>query len=98
MIYYNIFANALQESAAELTGKALMSATMGELNRENSPFYFEDKLTEFLQYATLWQAIVLLDEADVFLEQRQDGPGNAADRNALVAGISHHSRFKRYKL
>lgn len=32
--------------------------------------------------ATIWQAVVLLDEADVFLEARTD---NSSDRNALVA-------------
>lgn len=31
---------------------------------------FEKELKKVLQYATTWKAIVLLDEADVFLEAR----------------------------
>ena len=49
-----------------------------------SPYVFEYNLKKILQYATLWQAIVLLDEADVFLEAR-DTSGRDGDRNALVA-------------
>lgn len=41
---------------------------------------------ELLHYATKWQAVLLLDEADVFLEKREDAEGHKADRNALVAG------------
>ena len=47
------------------------------------------ELRKCLQYATTWQAVVLLDEADVFLEARRD---NSPDRNALVA--SKHASFK----
>jgi hypothetical protein len=43
---------------------------------------FEMELKKCLQYATIWQAVVLLDEADVFLEARTD---NSSNRNALVA-------------
>lgn len=46
-----------------------------------SPYVFERNLKQVLQYATLWHAIVLLDEADVFLEAREADN----DRNALVA-------------
>lgn len=41
-------------------------------------------MKELLQYATLWKAVVLLDEADVFLEAREDDSNNI-QRNALVA-------------
>lgn len=43
---------------------------------------FERELKTVLRYATIWQAVVLFDEADVFLEARTD---NSADRNTLVA-------------
>lgn len=76
------------ESSAEVTRKALLSASMGELNKYNSPYYFERSLKRLLRFATIWGAIVLLDEADVFLEAREDGGGDAAKRNALVAGKS----------
>ena len=44
---------------------------------------FERELKKVLQYATTWKAIVLLDEADVFLEAREDSKN--PDRNSLVA-------------
>ena len=74
------------ESAAEITGKAVLTATMGELNQYDSAWYFEHSLKKLLQYATTWKAIVLLDEADVFLEARQYDSSGATERNALVAG------------
>ena len=74
------------ESVAEMTERAVISTTMGELNKANRPWYFENRLKEILQYATTWKAIVVLDEADVFLEARQDTPSDGGDRNALVAG------------
>ena len=52
----------------------------------------EEKLATIFQRALTWNAIVLLDEADVFLQQRavQD-----LQRNALVSGKSylHHHLF-----
>jgi hypothetical protein len=63
---------------------------MGELNKENMAWYFEVKLKEILQYATTWKAILLLDEADVFLEAREDGGGGSVERNAMVAGTTYY--------
>ena len=72
-----------------MTNKALICTTLGELNRENIPYIFERRLQEILKYATIWKAIVLLDEADVFLEARAEGLGDSSERNALVAGMKH---------
>ncbi|KAI1476957.1 P-loop containing nucleoside triphosphate hydrolase protein [Daldinia eschscholtzii] len=75
------------ETAAEGSRKALVSTSVGELNKGASVVYgsasFEKQLKKMLQYATIWQAVVLLDEADVFLEARKDT--GDAERNALVA-------------
>ena len=57
---------------------------MGELNSSGSQ-YFEAQLREFLRLATTWKAVVLIDEADVFLEHRRSGTGPQAEKNALVA-------------
>lgn len=46
---------------------------------------FEYNLKRILQYATLWKAIVLLDEADVFLEARNPTADGSSNRNSLVA-------------
>ncbi|GAP86880.2 putative TOB3 [Rosellinia necatrix] len=74
------------EVAAEASKKALVATSMGELNQASSflsgSFVFGKKLKKVLQYATIWEAVVLLDEADVFLEARTD---NNSERNALVA-------------
>jgi hypothetical protein len=55
------------------------------MNGENVSWMFELRLQTLLQYATTWKAVVLLDEADVFLEARQDLAGGSTDRKALVA-------------
>lgn len=41
----------------------------------------EEKLREILEVAHLWNAVILLDEADIFLEKRSD---NDIHRNAMV--------------
>jgi hypothetical protein len=40
-------------------------------------------LSEALFFATRWNAIILLDEADVFMEERSS---NELERNELVSG------------
>ena len=81
------------ECAAEMTEKALVSTSLAELNQENCAWYFEYRLKQVLQYATMWRAIVLLDEADIFLESRRDDVVNAAERNALVAVFLRHLEY-----
>ncbi|KAG9763713.1 P-loop containing nucleoside triphosphate hydrolase protein, partial [Aureobasidium melanogenum] len=58
------------ECAAETTQKALIRASISELNKHDSAWFFEHELARVLRLATTWKAIVLLDEADVFLEAR----------------------------
>ena len=81
------------ECAAELSRKALLSCSMSELNKHDSPWYFEQRLARVLQLATTWKAVVLLDEADVFLEARQDGSSAHQARNALVAVFLRHLEY-----
>ena len=45
----------------------------------------ENNLLRFFKYATAWDAIVLLDEADIYLEQRST---NNLRRNSVVASKS----------
>jgi hypothetical protein len=49
------------------------------------PENIEAKLSEILEMATRWKAVLLLDEADVFLEQRTL---NDLERNKLVSSAS----------
>jgi SpoVK/Ycf46/Vps4 family AAA+-type ATPase len=81
------------ECCAEITGKALLSTSLAELNKENCAWYFEHRLKEVLQYATMWKAVVLFDEADVFLEARKDDVADAEQRNALVAVFLRHLEY-----
>ena len=83
----------LVECVAEATGKALLTATMGELNQDDIPSRFERRLKQVLQYATIWKAIVLLDEADVFLEGRSEAVGVAKEHNAFVAIFLKHLEY-----
>ncbi|KAJ8132046.1 hypothetical protein O1611_g1581 [Lasiodiplodia mahajangana] len=48
-----------------------------------SPKDVERTLRDIFRYAHLWECILLLDEADVFLTQRERG-GDSLERNAIV--------------
>lgn len=48
------------------------------------PHEAEHKLTDIFADAARWQAVLLMDEADVFVEERQKGE---LDRNALVSEL-----------
>lgn len=50
------------------------------------PSRLEQKLWKWFRMAEEWQAVLLIDEADVYLEQR--GIGGSLERDAIVAGKS----------
>ncbi|KAI4941244.1 hypothetical protein J4E91_010821 [Alternaria rosae] len=68
------------ESVAELAEKPLYPVTCGDIGTE--PDQVEQYLESVLYLGNLWDCVVLLDEADVFLEER--GMADLA-RNALVS-------------
>ncbi|KAI9859122.1 MAG: hypothetical protein M1813_007078 [Trichoglossum hirsutum] len=68
------------EAVAEVMRKPLYSITAGELG--SSVDEIESRLTRILELAARWKAILLLDEADVFLEQRSTSD---LERNKLVS-------------
>lgn len=68
------------ESIAEVLHRPLYSVSVGELG--TSPEHLEKSLREILEMATIWNAVVLIDEADIFLESRHDD--SDIDRNAMV--------------
>jgi hypothetical protein len=72
---------------AEHTHRALLNISTGELG--SYQFRIEHELKRLLTYASTFQAIVLIDEADVFLEARKSGPSDALEQNAMVAGSYH---------
>lgn len=67
------------EAISELLHKPLQSVSVGELGTTVSEL--EEKLRNILEVAYHWDAVVLLDEADIFLEKRSD---NNIHRNAMV--------------
>ncbi|OJD36550.1 aaa family [Diplodia corticola] len=68
------------EAISEETRKPLYSVSAGELGTD--PSSVDTRLTEILELANRWGAILLLDEADVFLQRRND---TDVVRNALVS-------------
>jgi len=69
---------------ADITRRPLYTISCGELGTDAASV--EEKLLAALNLATTWNAIVLLDEADVFLEQRS---AHDLERNSLVSGTSN---------
>jgi len=71
----------MSESVAEFTKRPLLCITAADLG--HSPAELEGRLLGFFENANDWGAIVLLDEADVYLERRS---GNDMSRNSVVSG------------
>ncbi|KAI4223765.1 MAG: hypothetical protein LQ349_007366 [Xanthoria aureola] len=72
------------ECLAEYSERPLLRLSTGELGLE--PSRLEEKLWKWFRIAEEWQAVLLIDEADVYLEQR--GIGASLERDAIVAGKS----------
>lgn len=67
------------EAVAEYLKRPLYSISIGELG--TNPQQLEKNLKMILNVATRWDAIILLDEADIFLEERDH---HNIERNAMV--------------
>lgn len=67
------------EAVAETLRRPLYAVSAGELGTE--PEALEQRLQVVLSTAARWNAVLLLDEADVFLESRKSGD---IHRNAMV--------------
>lgn len=59
------------EAVSELLQRPLYSVSVGELGTE--PATMEKNLRQILDVAQIWNAVILLDEADIFLEKRTTG-------------------------
>ncbi|KAF5590034.1 AAA family ATPase [Fusarium pseudoanthophilum] len=72
------------ETVAMVTGKALFSVSVSDVGTQAK--HVESNLGRIFALATKWQVILLLDEADVFLESRERGNKVlSTDKNALVS-------------
>ena len=72
---------ATAEAVAQRWGKPLFPITCGDLGF--TPESVQNELEEIFRLAHLWDCVLLLDEADVFITQRER---NELQRNALVSG------------
>lgn len=71
------------ECVADSFEKPLYQVTCGDIG--TNPAHLESRLEEIFDYAVTWGAILLLDEADVFLQERDY---LNLQRNALVSSKS----------
>ena len=62
----------------------LYTMSAGELGLDTRQV--EKKLSDVLEMATMWNAILLIDEADIFMEQREP---QQLRRNELVSSQSY---------
>lgn len=69
------------ETLAETKKIPLYSVSVGELGTDVETM--ENQLDQILELASIWKAIILIDEADIFLEQRSESSGDIL-RNAMV--------------
>lgn len=70
------------ECVAELTRRPLLSLTSGDISTSMSSWHVEQNLRYFLTLGERYGALVLLDEADVYLEERR---ARDLRRNGLVS-------------
>lgn len=68
------------EAIAQYTNRPLLSLTVADLGLTEEKL--EAQMTKWFQVATHWGAVLLIDEADVFLEKRK---GSEVGRNSLVS-------------
>lgn len=68
------------EAVAEVTQRPLYTISSGELGAD--PTTVHEKLKSVLELAELWDAVLLLDEADVFLAERNE---TDLARNAITS-------------
>jgi len=69
------------EAVAELLHKPLYSLSLGTLG--TTPSELEQRLGQIMSMSARWDALILLDEADSFLETRSSN--SSLERNSLVS-------------
>lgn len=72
---------SLAECISELIGRPLLSLTCADFGTDEEAM--EQRLSKWFKLAESWGAVMLLDEADVWLERRMISD---LKRNTLVAG------------
>ena len=70
------------ECLSRQSKRPMLSLTVADLG--NKEEHMEERLSTWFRLAENWNAIMLIDEADVFLEERKAGH---LQRNCLIAGM-----------
>lgn len=68
------------ETVAEYTKRPLYSVSSGDLGTQSTTL--DERLSRILDMASTWKCVLLIDEADIFLEQRSL---HDLERNSLVS-------------
>jgi len=76
------------EAIAEILHRPLYAVSMAEMG--TTPQELESKLTQVFELASLWDALVLMDEADIFLERRGQ---KEIVRNAMVGVLMRQIEY-----
>jgi AAA+ superfamily predicted ATPase len=75
------------EAISELLHRPLYTVSLGQLG--TTPVELETKMSNILDLCSRWDALILLDEADIFLEKRSSsnsgGSSASLERNAMVS-------------
>lgn len=73
------------EAISEMLHRPLYSVSIGQLG--TAPAELENRLGDILDLCSRWNALILLDEADIFLEKRSNVGGGASslERNAMCS-------------
>ncbi|KAI4265984.1 MAG: hypothetical protein L6R38_009036 [Xanthoria sp. 2 TBL-2021] len=74
------------ECVAKATSKPLFTVGVADIGTDSKTV--EDKLNQLFSLAAEWDAVLLIDEADVFMEQR-GSTDSTLERNALVSVLLH---------
>lgn len=83
-----MYTDLILECIAKFTRRPLLRLRVADIGTDERAM--EDTLSEWFQRGADWGALILIDEADVFLERRQV---KDLQRNSLVSGIGPPSRF-----
>jgi len=78
------------EATAEYLNKPLYNINVGDLG--TNPEIMEDILERIIEYCERWGAIILIDEADIFLEEREY---SNVLRNSMVSTFLKFLEFNR---
>jgi hypothetical protein len=80
--WLNTLADIIIEIVADYMKRPLLPLTCGDMGITASDV--QENITKYFELGERWGAVILMDEADIYLEQRAP---DQLERNSLVSGI-----------